>query len=110
MVSVGFVGLMVASFFSVHVAAGDRSIRTPTSRVATSTAQDIEQSEEDGLPRVPGQQPIHQPTARAEEPTRYPPECIHKRLELHRQDRLLFAALPLCPAPWLFGKLQRQPG
>src|SRR5258708_5324545 len=100
---------MVASFASsVHVAAAGRSVRTPTSRLPASTAQDVEQAEEGGLPRVPRQQPIHQPSARADDLARQPQERIHKRLELYRQDRLLLRALPLGPTPRLLRKLQRQ--
>src|ERR1700679_2497669 len=90
---------------SLYVAAADRSVPTPTSRESSSTAQDVEQSEEDRLPRVPGQQAIHQPTARADDLTRQTQERIHKRLELHRQHRLLFQSLPLGPAPRRLGQL-----
>jgi hypothetical protein len=46
---------------------GGRSVRTPTSRLLTSTVQHIEHAEEDGLPGVPRQQSIHQPTAGADD-------------------------------------------
>jgi hypothetical protein len=38
----------------------DRSIRTPTSRMSTSTLQRVHEAEEDRLVRIPSQQPIDQ--------------------------------------------------
>ena len=64
-------------------------------RAHVSTTQNVEQAEEDRLPRVPGQQPIDQPATGADNLTRQTHKGIHKGLEFHREDRLLLFAVLL---------------
>src|SRR5581483_1035731 len=91
--------------FSVHVAVADRSVRTPISARGLSAAQNVEHAEEDRLPWVPGQQPVHQAAAGADDLARHTQEGIHKCLELHRQDGVLLTAVALGPAAGLLGQL-----
>src|SRR5207253_8595031 len=63
-------------------AVGDRSIRTPTSEECCSTAQRRDHPEEDPLVRVPRQQAVDQPPARADELTRQADEGVGEGLEL----------------------------
>src|SRR4051812_5012780 len=78
-------------------AAADRSIRTPTSRAATSTAQHVQQAEEDRLVRVPPQQAIDQFPTGPEDLARQTHEGIHERLELRPEHPSLLRLVPFLP-------------
>src|SRR4051794_18658521 len=57
-------------------ASGDRGIRTPTSVAGPSAqpalGQPLDQSEEDPLPRVPGQHPVDHPSSTPHDLARHP--------------------------------------
>src|ERR1700676_3712704 len=79
-------------------AAADRSIQTPTSRIAASTPQHVQQAEEDRLVRIPAQQAIDQLPASTENLARQTHKGIHERLELHPQHPTLLRLVLAVPA------------
>src|SRR5216683_7592156 len=80
-------------------AVGDRSIRTPTSKVTPSASQGQYEAEEDGLVRVPRQQTVHQLATGAHDLAGQAHEGVDKRLELDaQQPPLLGLALLLTAA------------
>ena len=72
-------------------ASRDRGIRTPTSVARPSAqpalVQPLDQSQEDALPRVPGQHPVDQSSSSPHDLTRHLDERRAVRRELHPQQR-----------------------
>ncbi len=91
----------------------DRGIRTPTSGAPLSTQpaplQPLDQSQEDALPRVPGQHPIKQPAAAPHDLTRHLDECRTVRRELHPQQGPLLSPV-LRGVPSRYGHQQGASG
>ena len=76
--------------FLDSAASRDRGIRTPTSVTYLSAqpglVQPLDQSQENALPRVPGQHPVNQPSSTAHDLTRHLDESRAERRELHPQQ------------------------
>ena len=90
----------------------DRGIRTPASTspdsVQPATIEPLHQPQEDTLPRIPGQQAIHQTAAAADDLAGNLDHCRTERLELHPQQRSLLD--PVLPGvPGRLGHQQRGP-
>src|SRR5258708_40043628 len=76
--------------FLCSMAKRDRGIRTPTSGAGPSAqpapVQPLDQSEEDALPRIPGQHPVKQSSSAPHDLTRHLDERRTVRRELHPQQ------------------------
>ena len=83
----------------------DRDIRIPTSVDGRSTAQRIEQPEEDGQVRVPAQQAIDQLAASLDDLARQEHERVQEGLEFQFQHPLFFGVMFLLPAAWILGSI-----
>src|SRR5271156_2596777 len=81
--------------FLCSAASRDRGIRTPTSVAGPSAqpalVQPLDQSQEDALPRVPGQHPVNQPTSTPHDLSRHLDESRAVRRELHPQQGSFFS-------------------
>src|SRR5271165_1525899 len=92
--------------FLCSAACRDRGIRTPTSGTGPSAQpalmQPLDQSQEDALPRVPGQHPVNQPSSTPHDLTRHLDERRAERRELHPQQGS-FLSLVLHFVPGRYG-------
>src|SRR5271157_4961524 len=91
----------------------DRGIRTPASTspdsVQPATIEPLHQPQEDTLPRIPGQQAIHQTTAPADDLAGHLDHRRTERPKLHPQQRSLLGPM-LLSVPERLGHQQRGPG
>ena len=91
----------------------DRGIRTPTSGTGhlaqPALVQPLDQSEEDSLPRVPGQQPVDQPSSAPHDLAWHLDESRTERREFHPQE-LSFLVLVFRLVPRRYRNQQGTPG